>query len=434
MSITSSMYTGVTGLLTYSGAMSVLSNNLANVNTVGFKNSRSQFADLLSAKESGALIGRGVRMAAVSPLFAQGVYQATGGVSDITIQGKGLFMVKNTDGQSFYTRAGQFSLNKEGVLVNPEGLTVQGFPVDLNGQTIGGLQDIDLGGGLSLLPKPTTEITLAVNLDSRSTTPTPTWAGGGAVGTEDTAQNWFAASNYSTTVRVFDSLGQEHQLTFLFRTTQSSPPEWDYTVVAPVEDVQATPTNPGNLISVSTGTIVFNTDGTLNIGSSTIADITLTGLVNGAADLQVLAADMSFAGSTQVATTSTLSSFQSDGSAPGTLTGFTIDSQGIINGQYSNGGILSLYKIALADFPGVERLTPSGGTLWAQSPESGDPIIGTPNSGGFGTTLSGGLEQSTVDVAQEFVAMIGAQRGFQANSRVITVADQMYDEVVNLKR
>jgi flagellar hook protein FlgE len=426
------MYTGVTGLITYSGAMSVVSNNLANVNTVGFKNSRGQFADLLSAKEAGALIGRGVRMAAVSPLFTQGVYQATGGASDLTIQGKGLFLVKNIDGQSFYTRAGQFSLNKNGVMVNPEGLTVQGFPVNINGQTIGGLQDIDLGGGLSLLPKATTKITLAVNLDSRSTTPTAAWAGG--LGTEDTAQNWFAASNYATTVRVYDSLGQEHQLTFLFRTQQASPPVWDYTVVAPVEDVQAAPANPGNLIAISTGTMAFNTDGTLDMTGSTINDITMTGLVNGAADLQILGADMSFAGSTQVATSSSLSSFQSDGSAPGTLTGFSIDSQGVINGQYSNGGILSLYKIALADFPGIERLTPSGGTLYAQSPDSGDPIIGTPGSGGFGTTLSGGLEQSTVDVAQEFVAMIGAQRGFQANSRVITVADQMYDEVVNLKR
>jgi flagellar hook protein FlgE len=317
-------------------------------------------------------------------------------------------------------------------MVNPEGLTVQGFPVDATGQTIGGLENIDLGGGLSLLPEATTKITLAVNLDSRSTTPTAAWAGG--VGTEDAAQDWFAASNYATTVRVFDSLGQEHQLTFLFRTQQASPPVWDYTVVAPVEDVQATPTNPGYLIAISTGTIAFNTDGTLDTVNSTINDITMTGLVNGAADLQILAADMSFAGSTQVATSSSLSSFQSDGSAPGTLTGFTIDSQGVINGQYSNGGILSLYKIALADFPGIERLTPAGGTLYAQSPESGDPIIGTPGSGGFGTTLSGGLEQSTVDVAQEFVAMIGAQRGFQANSRVITVADQMYDEVVNLKR
>lgn len=434
MSITSSMYTGVTGLLTYSGQMSVVSNNLANVNTVGYKNSRSQFADLLSAKEGGTLIGRGVRMAAVQPLFSQGVYQATGGVSDLTVQGKGLFIVKNADGQSFYTRAGQFSLDKDGLLVTPEEQTVQGFPLDATGQTIGGLENIDLGGGLSLLPEATSQITVAVNLDSRATTIATTWPSNGAVGTEDTAKNWFATSNYATTVRVFDSLGQEHQLTFLFRTQQASPPVWDYTVVTPVKDVQASPADPEALISVSTGSIAFNTDGTLDTTNSTIADISLTGLVNGAADLQVLAADLSFDGSTQVATASSLSSFQSDGSAPGTLTGFAIDSQGIITGQYSNGGTLALYQLALADFPGVERLTPAGGTLWAQSPQSGDAIIGTPGSGGFGTTLSGGLEQSTVDVAQEFVSMIGAQRGFQANSRVITVADQMYDDVVNLKR
>jgi flagellar hook protein FlgE len=291
-----------------------------------------------------------------------------------------------------------------------------------------------MGGGLSLLPKPTTKVTLAVNLDSRVSPPATTWNSNGAVGTTDSATNWFAASNYASTVRVFDSLGQEHQLTFLFRTKQTSPPSWDYTVVAPEKDVNATPTNPDDLISVSTGTVAFNPDGTLNAAGSTIADITMTGMVNGAANLQVLAADMSFSGSTQVATSSSLSSFQSDGSAPGTLTGFAIDTQGVITGQYSNGGTLSLYKIALADFPGVERLTPSGGTLWAQSPQSGDAIIGTAGSGGFGTTLSGGLEQSTVDVAQDFVTMIGAQRAFQANSRVITVADQMYEEAVNLKR
>jgi flagellar hook protein FlgE len=413
--------------------MSVLSNNLANVNTVGYKTSRSQFADLLSARESGQLIGRGVRMAAVSPLFSQGVYQATGAVSDLTIQGKGLFIVKHVEGQaSFYTRAGQFSLDKDGKFVTPEGMIVQGFPVDANRQTIGGLEGIVLGGGLSLLPEATSEVTLAVNLDSRATTPTDAWPG--ASGTEDTVENWFAAKNYATTVRVFDSLGQEHQLTFLFRKSDTNPLDWEYRVLVPVEDVQATPTTPGNLMAVSEGTIVFNTDGSLDTATSTINDITVAGLVNGADDLQVVAADMSFDGSTQVATTSSLSSFQSNGSAPGTLTGFVIDSQGIITGQYSNGGLLPLYQIALADFPGVERLTPAGGTLYAQSPESGDAIIGAPDSGSFGTILGGGLEQSTVDVAQEFVSMIGAQRGFQANSRVITVADQMYDEVVNLKR
>ncbi len=436
MSITSSMYTGVTGLVTYSSEMSVVSNNLANVNTVGFKNTRSGFADLLSAQEGGVDIGRGVRMDSALPSFAQGVYQATNSPSDLTIQGNGLFIVKDSAGLPRYTRAGQFSLDKNKVLVSAEGATVQGFPLNTNGQAVGGLQNIDLGTGASILPKASTKMNLAVNLDSTATTPTPTWAGvpPGVVGTTDTVNNWYAAKNFATTVNVFDSLGQEHQLTFLFRTQQASPPAWDYVVVAPITDVQAAPVNPTDLISVSAGTLKFNPNGTLNTAASTIPNITMNGLTNGAANLQIPAANMSFTGSTQVASASSLSASQTDGSAPGSLTGFSIDQQGVITGQYTNGGLMPLYQVALADFPGVERLSPAGGTLWAQSPKSGDPIIGTPGGGGFGTTLAGGLEQSTVDVAQEFVAMISAQRGFQANSRVITTADQMYDDVVNLKR
>ncbi len=429
MSITSSMYTGVTGLVTYSAQMSVVSNNLANVNTVGFKNSRSQFADLLSAQEGGILIGRGVRMAAAQPSFAQGVFQATGSVSDLAIQGKGLFIVKNADGQSFFTRAGQFLLDKNKVLTSPEGDTVQGFPVNGTGQAIGGLQNIDLGVGANLLPKATTKITLAANFNTGESTPSAAWPANAT----DTVDNWYAAKNFSTTIRVFDSLGQEHQLTFLLRTKATQPPSWDYKVVAPATDTNKNAA-ANNLTLLSSGTLKFKTDGTLVTAGSTIADINMNGLVNGAANLQILAKDLSFAGSTSVASPSGLSSSQVDGSAPGTLTGFVIDNQGVITGQYSNGGTMPLYQVALADFPGVERLTAAGGTLWAQSPQSGDAIIGTPGSGGFGSTLSGGLEQSTVDVAQEFVSMIGAQRGFQANSRVITVADQMYDDVVNLKR
>jgi flagellar hook protein FlgE len=205
-------------------------------------------------------------------------------------------------------------------------------------------------------------------------------------------------------------------------------------VLLPVEDVQAPPTTPGNLLAVGDGTIVFQTNGTFDLANSTINDISITGLVNGADPVTVAAADLDFSGSTQVANSSALGSFQSDGSAAGSLTGFTVDTHGIVTGQYSNGGTLPLYQIALADFAGIEALTPNGGTLFSQSPQSGDPIIGTPNSGGFGAVLSGGVEQSTVDAAQEFVTMISVQRGFQANSRVITVADQMYDEVVNLKR
>lgn len=429
MSITSSMYTGVTGLLTYSSALSVIGNNLANVNTVGFKATRAQFSDLISAPEAGQQIGRGVRLAAVSPLFTQGVFQATGGVTDLAIQGKGFFIVKDPDGKVFYTRDGQFTLNKNGALVNPSGLVTQGFQLDrITGQPIGGLTDIIITNGLSLLPNDTDKITLAVNLDATTPAPAaaPAWPAGPAPATD-----WYSVSDFATTITVFDSLGQAHDLTYLF--AKSGANTWEYRVVISDADINTAAT-AGNLTEVSAGTLVFNNDGSLDTAASTVNDVVVTGLVNGAADITVLAADMSFVGSTQYAAPSVLSSFQQNGSAAGILTGIAVNPQGIISGQYSNGGTLPIYQLALADFPGVEHLDSVGNNLFAQSANSGDAIIGPPGRGGFGTILPGGLELSTVDVAQEFVGLIGAQRGFQANSRMITVADQMYEEAVNLKR
>jgi flagellar hook protein FlgE len=434
MSITSAMYTGVTGLLSYSSAMSVVGNNLANVNTIGFKNSRAQFADLLSAAEGGADIGRGVQLQAVTPIFLQGVFQATGSPTDLSIQGEGLFIVQNADDKPFYTRDGQFSLDKDGNLTNPSGFVLQGFPLDENtGEPIGGLTDIVIGTGLPLPPVNTQTLSLVVNLDSRAD-PTTVAAWPGATGTDDLAQDWFAAAHFSSTVTAYDSLGTAHDLTVLFQKTGAN--TWEYRVAIKTTDVNAAG-NPDNLTAIGEGELVFNNTGSLDEAGSTIGDITITGLADGAADITILGgvdSDLSFDGSTQYASASTTSSFQQDGRTAGTLTRLHVDEEGVITGEYSNGGILPLYQLALADFPGVERLTLVGDNLYAQSAESGDPIIGSPRSGSFGKVLSGGLELSTVDVAQEFVTMIGAQRGFQANSRIITVADQMYDEAVNLKR
>ena len=436
MSITSSLYTGVTGLLTYSSSMSVIGNNLANVNTVGYKSARAQFADLLSGLEGGARVGRGVRLASVAPQFAQGVFQATGGTTDLSIQGDGFFIVNNNQGNSFYSRDGQFTLDKDGSLTNPSGFVVQGFPLDSAGDLIGGLNSIVIGQGASLLPAPTAKINVAVNLDGRTAVPTgaPTWP----AGPSDTTTNWHAAADFGTTVTAFDSLGQAHEATFLFvRTTTAE--EWDYRVLVPDLDVNAGGT-AGNLTEIvgARGTLHFNSDGSLDLASSTIPDIVITGLVNGASDITVLGTstppDLGFTGSTQYANESVLNNFSQNGSTAGILSGITIDSQGVVTGQYSNGSVLALYQIALADFPGVDKLTAVGDNLFEQSSSSGDPVIGPPARGGFGVILPGGLELSTVDVATEFVTMITAQRGFQANSRIITVADQMYDEAVNLKR
>ena len=440
MSVISSLYTGVTGLLTYSTSMSVIGNNLANVNTIGFKSARAQFADLLSAFEGGSLVGRGVRLTNVAPSFAQGVFQATGGTTDLSIQGEGLFIVNNPEGNSLYTRDGQFSLNKDGSLVNPSGFVAQGFPLDAQGELVGGLSGVTIGQGQSLLPDDTSQIAVAANLDAR-TADSGAFPGGFAVGTTDTTENWFDESDFATTVTVFDTLGQAHDLSFLFRRNGivNGHTQWDYRVLIPDSDINAAAT-AGELTAVADGSLIFNDDGSLDVetildaDTSTINDINITGLLNGAADIDILAADLSFLGSTQFANESVLNNFTQNGSTAGTLTGITVDTSGVITGQYSNGSVLPLFQLALADFPGIERLAPVGDNLFEQSSSSGDPIIGPPGRGGFGAILPGGLELSTVDVATEFVTMITAQRGFQANSRIITVADQMYDEAVNLKR
>ena len=430
MSLTSSLYTGVTGLLTYGKSLSVIGNNLANVNTVGFKHSRAEFADLLTTAEGRVEIGHGVRLADTARLFTQGALQTTESVTDLAIQGNGLFVVKDTAGGTFYTRAGQFHVDKLGRLVNSEGYTVQGFQVDETGIPVGGLGSIILGDGVSAPPTITSKITLTANLDATAKTPTSEWPG--SAGTDAPPEEWLAASNFSTTVTVYDSLGKAHDLTFLFRKTDTN--AWEYKAVTPITNLQAEPENPDNWMAVGEGSLAFNDDGTLDTEGSTLNDITLTGLVDGAADLTIAAADLDLAGFTQYAQPSAVSLIQQDGTGAGALVGIDIDQQGIVTGRFSNGSSRTLYRVALAGFPSVEGLLPVGSTLFAQSSESGNALIGTPGTGSFGTVISGGLELSTVDVTQEFVSLIASQRGFQVNSRVVTVADQMYEEVANLKR
>jgi len=430
MSLTSSLYTGVTGLITYGKSLSVIGNNLANVNTVGFKHSRAEFADLLTTSEGHVEIGHGVRLADTSRLFTQGALQTTESVTDLAIQGNGLFVVKDAAGGTYYTRAGQFHTDKLGHLINPEGYTVQGFQVDETGRPVGGLGNITLGDGVSAPPTITSKLTLTANLDAGSSKPKADWPGG--AGTDASQQEWLAASNFSTSVTAYDSLGQGHDMTFLFRKTDVN--KWEYRAVTPIKDVEADPKNPDNWKAVGDGSLEFTSDGKIDTKASKLNDISLTGLVNGAADLTISAANLSVAGFTQYAQPSAVSLIQQDGAASGALVGIAIDQQGIVTGRFSNGSSRTLYRVALAEFPSVEGLLPVGNTLFAQSSESGNALIGTPGTGGFGTVVSGGLELSTVDVTQEFVSLIASQRGFQVNSRIVTVADQLYEEVANLKR
>lgn len=459
MSITSSIYAGISGLLSYGNSMSIIGNNVANLNTVGFKASRAEFADLLSSMDGAAEIGRGVRLAGVSHPFLQGALETTGKVTDLAIQGSGLFVVQDSGGDSFYSRAGQFSLNGNSEMVNPQGFALQGFELDEAGTVSAELGKIVLGKDATLPATATTSVALTMNLDATATAPTTDFPPD-SVGAEDDPANWFGASNFSAPISIFDSLGKSHDLFFLFRKETTTPPgnnevgsagsiQWKYRVVANADEI--TGGTAGKLSQVSTeGTLTFTETGSLDEATSTISDIgaitwaeitdtqddsgTESQTTVTADPLTISAADLSFSGTTQFALPSSVGASSQDGKSLGINTGFEIDEDGFIIGKFSNGSNKVLYRIALAGFPSEEGLDSIGESLFSQSADSGEAVVGKPGEDGLGSMISGGLETSTVDLTREFLGLITTQRAFQVNSRVITVADRMYEEAVNLKR
>lgn len=435
MPLTGALYSGVSGINTNGNAMNVIGDNIANMNTVGFKGSRAVFSDLLSVEMGGTRIGTGSRMLSADRIFAQGGVESSNNITDMAIQGNGLFVLRNDEGALFYTRAGQFNLNKDGELVNPLGLKVQGVQLSSDGTPVSGLTDIILDNRLLVAPTATSEITLSGNFDSTAVTPVPA-APADALGTEATSAEWFSSSNFSTIVTIYDSLGDTHDLTFLYRKIGND--LWSYRVVTPSADI--TGGTPGNLIQVSGagGVLEFNTDGTINLGGATnVTDITFD-FNNGSTTPQEITGgipgDLSITDFTQYAVASAVSTLNQNGIKPGTLTSISIDDKGLVTGLFSSGVTQALYRVTLADFTNPEGLTHVGNSLFRQSTEAGELIYGDAGTGGFGTVLSSSLELSTVDLAAEFVRMVISQRGFQASSRTITVTDSLLEEVSNLKR
>jgi flagellar hook protein FlgE len=426
MALTGALFAGVSGINANGNAMNIIGDNIANVNTIGFKSSRAVFFDLLSADIGGTKVGLGSRLADAQRPFVQGGVETTNSPTDMAIQGRGLFVLRDTAGASFYSRAGQFVLDDQGNLVNPAGLRVQGFGLDSAGNINTGLTDIVINQTV-IEPTPTSIITSTANLDATATTPIPTFPVG--VPPSGLPAAWFAGANFSTVLTVFDSLGQGHDLTYLFRKTAAN--TWDYRVVANATEVGGT---AGNLQQVSSGTLGFNANGSLNAGATTINPIGAVAWANGASAQTITAADQNFLGTTQYAQASSVSVLNQNGSASGVLRGINIGTDGTITGQFTTGGTQPLFRVALADFASPEGLTHLGNSLFLESQQSGPRLIGAPDNGGFGTVLSGSLELSTVDLATEFVKMVTTQRAFQASSRTITVTDTLLEEVSNLKR
>ncbi len=432
MSIIRSMTTGASGLRAHGEALGVVSDNIANVSTVGYKRSRAVFEDVLGRSVAGAqsipMGGAGARVAHVEQMWAQGALLATGAPTDLAVSGDGFFVVRgNVEGVdgNFYTRAGQMHVDSDGYLVNPDGLHLQGYPADDRGVLAGSIGDLRVRPG-AIPAAPTATVDVATNLDARTVTrgPFDPLDPGGT-------------SDFSTTVTVYDSLGAAHDVTVYFQRT--GPGQWGWHAM--VDGGEVTGGTPGTPFQGASGTLAFTTDGELDVETSAAPG---TWNFVGATAGQAIAFDFGTSittdggtgldGATQFADDSSVSALRQDGFAAGEVAGIAVGQDGTITGVFTNGQRRTLGQVALATFESERGLARTGHNLWSATDASGEALVGAAASGRRGAIVSGALEGSNVDLASEFVDLIAYQRGFQASSRIITTADEMYQEVVALKR
>jgi flagellar hook protein FlgE len=405
-----SMFAGVSGLRSHQTMMDVVGNNIANVNTAGYKSAQITFGEAMAQTlqgpagagvESGGTnplqIGLGVQVASIDGVFTQGAIQITGRPTDIAIQGDGFFILEDNSGR-VYSRAGTFRWDESGNLVAPGGQLVQGWLADATGavQTQTAVQGINLPLAQVIDPVETSAVQVGGNLSA------------------DTAIN----DVHTTSIVVYDSLGDPQELLVEFEKTAAN--TWDVSA-----------TMNGTSLTLSTTAVTFDTNGALtSAGTISVSGYTPPGASPLSLDLELDSNSplVQFGGS------SSAESVDQDGNAIGFLTDFSIAADGTIAGQFSNGETKVLAMIATATFNNPSGLIRAGETRFEASVNSGQPLIGEPGNGNRGALASGALEMSNVDLAQEFTNLIIAQRGFQANSRVITASDEVLADLVNLKR
>ncbi len=415
MGITSALYSGVSGLNTNSQAMSVIGNNLANTNTLGFKGARSVFSDLLSSNISGSggssQVGRGVNISKVDNIFSQGTFEATATNTDVAIEGEGFFMLKEPgDNTTYYSRAGAFRFDQDGYLVNPEGFVVQGKAFDDNGNLIAGdPTDIQVAN-VGLVPaKVTDTMTMSTNLDASEVTP--------AAAFDPDIPDTF---NYSASTTTYDSLGTSHLITVYF-VKDAAPNSWSWHWSA--EDTLGAP-----LGGAGTAPITFDADGLLTGGGTD--QIPAINWQNGSN--ATIPIDLTF-DTTQFNSESTVIAQDQNGYGAGNLTNVGINEEGIVIASYSNGEQVKISQLVLAKFSNPGGLEMKGSNMYVGTDASGPARSGIPGPE-LGSIFTNSLEQSNVDMGQEFVKMITTQRGFQANSKIITTVDELLGELINLKR
>jgi flagellar hook protein FlgE len=418
MTISGLLFTASSALDAFGNSISVAGDNIANVNTVGFKASRMEFADLMPTTSGELETGHGVRLADVSKPFRQGALVTTQNATDLAIEGLGFFVVRGSDGSRYYTRGGEFHVDASGNLANPLNYVLQGPS-----------GDISLTAALTVPAQPTTGLNLALNLDAAATTPGAAFP----AGPDASSSAWNSAANFSLIAPLYDSNGGAHDLTFMFH--KAAPNVWDYRVVAPRSELDAAAPTSSELRDVgAAGTLRFNADGSLDAGGSTVSPIGALTWVGGGTSPAIAAGALTFAGTVQYAGPSAIIGLSTDGAGAGSLRDISIDGNGVISGRYSNGRSQAIGNVALANFNNVEGLATIGDGLLRETLESGTARVGAPGENELGQIVSGALEMSTVDLATEFVSLINSQRDFQLSSRVITMADELYTAAANLKR
>ena len=418
MSILSSIFTGVSGLNANGQALSVIGDNIANVNTIGFKGSRMAFGDILSQSLTGlsgtSQVGRGVAVNGVTAMFTQGSFQNTSSGLDIAIDGEGFFMV-NDNGATNYTRAGNFQLDQNGNVVTPSGAILQGYLADATGNITGQIGNIKLLSNANL-PQATSTANLAVNLDSGAAVPAAGWVSPVGSATAPAANTF----NNTTSVTAYDSQGNAHQVNVYYAMTGANAYTAHYVYqdsAGLYQEAGAGQTlnfsNTGVLTSPgSSGALAFNWGGGVANGSTTF-DLT---------------------GTTQVAGSFAITNINQNGYASGSLKNVLIDDKGVVTGVFTNGQTRNMAQLCLARFPAPTDLIKIGNNLFAQSSTSGQPIVGAAQTSGLGRTLSNTLELSNVDIAEEFTNLISAQRGFQANTKIITTTDELLNLLISIKQ
>ncbi|MEO1091034.1 MAG: flagellar hook protein FlgE [Pseudomonadota bacterium] len=451
MSLFGSLFSSVSGLTAQSKSLSMISDNVANVNTTAYRSAAPEFANMVTrSRASLSYSPGGVRAFTNYSMEKQGLIQSSASPTDVAISGNGLFVVNNKadgSGEQLYTRAGSFEPDYLGNLKTPAGFYLQGWVLDAN-ENVVDINSLDTVNVRQIqgVATATTSVDMGANLNVDDTTP-PTRVGGGAYVPGDMA-TWHANNTaptgtqpaFTREIRVYDSLGRSQPLTIGFLKT-TTPNEWSMEIYADAAVVDATAHPSGR---IATGTVTFNPNGTLATTTITpeggAAGDPVTVTWNAASGAAVSTIDWSFGapgsatGLTQFASPNNIAFVSQNGAEVGELNGVSIDQDGYVQASFTNGEIRKLYKLPVATFPNPGALDPRSGNVYAPTDLAGPYNLRFSGTGGAGTLTPSSLESSNVDIAEEFTKMIVSQRAYSASSKIISTADQMLDELIRIAR